>query len=163
MEKGLVGADRGTEEEGVCRGIYRKIQGTKGKTSGYIRGKRRNTSNVKGAVLEEQVWGDLKFPKEVNEVPYSSQQKHANKNGGRRREYSQQGFNEGVWVHWEVLGSNRENGEVSQRASKKDCQCKESWNNERAPAIQGIIPTQGRKRPRMRDLQPSRYLSNKEA
>lgn len=55
MEKGLVGADRGTEEEGVCRGIYRKIQGTKEKTSGYIRGKRRNTSNVKGAVLEEQV------------------------------------------------------------------------------------------------------------
>lgn len=55
MEKGLVGADRGTEEEGVCKGIYQKVQGTKGMTRGYIRGKRRNTSNIKGAVLDEQV------------------------------------------------------------------------------------------------------------
>lgn len=39
-----------------------------------VRGGRRSRSNREGAVLEQSIWGDLKFPKDANKVPNSPQQ-----------------------------------------------------------------------------------------
>lgn len=47
------------------------------------RGRWRKSSNAKGELFKEPDWGELKFPKEANEVLYYSRQKHANMDGGK--------------------------------------------------------------------------------
>lgn len=81
--KNLVGLNRGIEEVGV-EGEHRK--GFK-RTWGNIEGAKRRKEerhNGKGQALEEPVWGNLKFSKEINGVLNYPQQNHANKKRSRQ-------------------------------------------------------------------------------
>lgn len=74
--KNLVGLNRGIEKVGV-EGEHRK--GFK-RTLWDIEGAKRR----KGQALEEPVWGDLKFSKEINGVLSYPQQNHTNKKRSRQ-------------------------------------------------------------------------------
>lgn len=87
----------------------RHIKGFKG-TGGNIKGGKRRQEQYKwGEILEEPVWGDLKFPKEANEVPTRRQTKlveHIVTSGSRRRNSDDREVPRGK------AGSNRENREA---------------------------------------------------
>lgn len=67
--KNLARVDRGREEVRVWRGIYQRIKGAEGRIEGVKR-KKEEQKNGKGEVLEEPVWGSLKFPIKTIEVTY---------------------------------------------------------------------------------------------
>lgn len=75
-------------------GHVRGLKGVGGRAKGDRR--KRSGSNGKGAVLEESVWRDPKFPQEASEVTNSPQptEKEADRVGGA---YSQQGFERAIF------------------------------------------------------------------
>lgn len=60
--KDLTGAERGMEEVGSWRGHVERAEGN-------TQGSKRRRKDGKREVLEELVWGDLKFSERATKVP----------------------------------------------------------------------------------------------
>ena len=86
MEKEKFGRVDGQRDGGVrgLKGLIKRFQGMGGNNERST----RSRHNGRAQVLEEPVWGDLRFSIEDYQVPRSLQQNHANKTRSRQSWWS---------------------------------------------------------------------------